>query len=120
MNLKNFVNIGGELKTNHRIYSYVNDAEYITMNDMLADGFFNDVFTQLKVDDKIIVFDSTKYKMLTVISIDNAVVKTKELNTNGGGDGGVSEVIHDDSLSGKGTENEPLSVERPAAIIREW
>lgn len=85
MNLKNFVNIGGELKTNHRIYSYVNDAEYISMDDMLADGFFNEAFGQLKVDDKILVYDSTSYETVTVISIDNGVIKTKKLDANSGG-----------------------------------
>lgn len=110
MNLKNFVNIGGELKTNHRIYSYVNDAEYITMNDMLADGFFNDVFAQLKVDDKIMVFDSAQYEILAVVSVTNGIVKTKKLNVSGGGSGGITEVVHDDTLSGDGTDDAPLKV----------
>lgn len=35
-------------------------------------------------------------------------------------DSGVTEVAHDDTLSGKGTTEEPLSVVKPAAIIREW
>lgn len=35
-------------------------------------------------------------------------------------DSGVTEVAHDDTLTGKGTTAEPLSVVKPAAIIREW
>lgn len=108
MNLKNFVNIGGELKTNHRIYSYVNDAEYISMDDMLADGFFNEAFGQLKVDDKILVYDSTSYETLTVTSIDNGVIKTKKLDANsGGGDAKID--AQDLDTSNVGTTGQVLS-----------
>lgn len=34
--------------------------------------------------------------------------------------GGVVEVAHDDTLSGKGTTEEPLSVVKPVIILREW
>lgn len=42
------------------------------------------------------------------------------LGEGGGGGSGVTEVAHDDTLTGKGTMEEPLSVVKPAAILVEW
>lgn len=54
-------------------------------------------------------------------SNDNQVATTKWVNQKiGQGGGGVTEVAHDDTLTGKGTTEEPLSVVKPSIIIRRF
>ena len=48
----------------------------------------------------------------------NSTYGWTEISTGGGG--GVTEVFHDETLTGKGTEEEPLSVVQPQIILRRW
>lgn len=42
MKLSKFVAVAGELKTEYRIYSYVNDDELIGIDKVKSDGFFKE------------------------------------------------------------------------------
>lgn len=85
MKLSKFVAVAGELKTEYRIYSYVNDDELIDIERVKSDGFFNDVYYQLCLGDKIAVFDHTGILVwLEVSYCDKGIVKTTEITTGGG------------------------------------
>lgn len=97
MQLRKFVAVAGELKTEYRIYSYVNDDELIGIDKVKSDGFFNEAYYQLCLGDKIAVFDHTGILVwLEVSYCDKGIVKTTEISTGGATGGGTNAGIKGD------------------------